>query len=145
MKMTVRGIIFFGIYIFLITLPLDTALLANPTRVPKPFIVEIAVGAGFVGFSLMALEFALISRIKAAAQPFGEDSLQLFHNIMGVVALVLLLVHPILLVFNGYPANCWLNPFASCGNLATTTASLAVYALLLLVVTSIWQKRLRIP
>jgi len=50
MKMTVRGIIFFGIYIFLITLPLDTALLSNPSRVPKPFIVKIAVGAGFVGF-----------------------------------------------------------------------------------------------
>ena len=145
MKMTVRGIIFFGIYIFLITLPLDTALLANPNRMPKPFIVEIAVGAGFVGFSLMALEFALISRIKAAAQPFGEDSLQLFHNIMGVVALALLLVHPILLVFNGYPANCWLNPFASCANLATRTASLAVYALILLVVMSFWREKLRIP
>jgi predicted ferric reductase len=129
----------------LITLPLDTALLSNPTRIPKPFIVEIVVGAGFIGFSLMALEFALISRIEAAAQPFGEDSLQLFHNIMGVVALGLLLVHPIILVFSGYPANCWLNPFASCGNLATTTASLSLYALILLVVTSIWQEKLRIP
>lgn len=145
MKMTVRGIIFFGLYFFLITLPLDIALLANTTRFAKPFIVEVAVGAGFIGFSLMALEFALISRIEAASQPFGEDSLQMFHNIMGVVALGLLLFHPIVLVFNGYPANCWLNPFASCGNLATTTASLAVYALLLLVFTSIWQKQLRIP
>ena len=145
MKMTVRGIIFFGLYFVLITLPLDIALLANTTRVPKPFIVEVAVGAGFIGFSLMAMEFALISRIEAASQPFGEDSLQLFHNIMGVVALGLLLFHPIILVLNGYPANCWLNPFASCGNLATTTASLSLYALLLLVVSSLWQKRLRIP
>ena len=145
MKMTVRGIIFFGLYFFLITLPLDIALLANTTRVPKPFIVEVAVGAGFIGFSLMAMEFALISRIEAASQPFGEDSLQLFHNIMGVVALGLLIFHPIVLVLNGYPANCWLNPFASCGNLATTTASLAVYALLLLIISSIWQKQLRIP
>jgi predicted ferric reductase len=87
MKMTIRGIIFFGIYIFLITLPLDTALLSNPNRVSQPMIVEIAVGAGFVGLSLMALEFALISRINAAAQPFGQDALQLFHNIMGVVEL----------------------------------------------------------
>lgn len=99
MKMTVRCIIFFGIYFFLITLPLDTALLSNPTRVPKTFIVKIAVGSGFVGFSLMALEFALISRINAAVQPFSEDSLQLFHNIMGVVALGLLLVHPLILIF----------------------------------------------
>ena len=106
MKMTVRGIIFFGLYFVLITLPLDIALLANTTRLPKPFIVEVAVGAGFIGFSLMAMEFALISRIEAASQPFGEDSLQLFHNIMGVVALSLLLFHPIVLVLNGYPANC---------------------------------------
>lgn len=144
MKMTVRGIIFFGIYIFLITLPLDTALIANPQRVGKPFIVEIAVGAGFVGLSLMALEFALISRLKAAAQPFGQDALQLFHNIMGVVALALLLAHPLILVFNGYPANCWLNPFASCGNIATQTASVALYALIFLVVTSIWRKSFRL-
>ncbi|UCD98549.1 MAG: ferric reductase-like transmembrane domain-containing protein [Chloroflexota bacterium] len=145
MKMTVRGIIFFGIYIFLITLPLDTALLSNPARAAKPFIVEFAVGAGFIGFSLMALEFALISRIEAAAQPFGEDSLQLFHNIMGVVALGLILLHPIILVFSGYPANCWLNPFADCGNLATRTASLSLIALILLVGTSLWRKNLRIP
>lgn len=145
MKMTVRGIIFFGIYIFLVTLPLDTALLANPDRVTQPLLVEIAVGAGFVGFSLMALEFALISRINAAAQPFGQDALQLFHNIMGIVALGLLLVHPILLIIHGYPANCWLNPFASCGNSATITASLALYALILLIMTSIWRKTLHIP
>ena len=64
---------------------------------------------------------------------------------MGVVALGLLLVQPLNLIFSGYPGNCWLNPFASCGNLATTTASLSLYALILLVVTSIWQKKLRIP
>ena len=45
------------------------------------------MGAGFVGFALMSLEFALISRIEPAAEPFGEDSLQLFHNLMGMVAL----------------------------------------------------------
>ena len=99
--MTVRGIISFGLYFFLVTLPIDIGLLANTTRVPKPFIVELAVGAGFFSFSLMALEFSLISRIDPASQPFGEDSLQLFHNIMGVVALGLLIFHPIVLVLNG--------------------------------------------
>jgi predicted ferric reductase len=64
---------------------------------------------------------------------------------MGVVALGLLLAHPILLIIYGYPANCWLNPFASCGNSATVTASLALYALILLIVTSIWRKTIRIP
>jgi len=144
MKMTIRGIIFFGIYVFLVTLPLITALIANPSRTPGTLLVNIAVGAGFIGYSIMALEFALISRIKAAAQPFGQDALQLFHNWMGVFALVLLLVHPILLIISGYPANCWLNPFAGCGNQATVTASLSLYALIFLIGLSIFRERLGI-
>jgi predicted ferric reductase len=142
--MTVRGIIFFAIYIFLLTLPLDTALIANPNRVPGSLLVNIAVGAGFIGYSLMALEFVLISRIKPAAQPFGQDALQLFHNWMGMLALFLLLLHPILLVISGYPADAWLNPFSSTGNAATRTASLSLYTLVLLVLTSIFRQQLRI-
>lgn len=140
MKMTVRGIIFFSIYVFLVTLPLSTALISNPSRTSTTFLVNIAVGAGFIGYSIMALEFALISRIKAAAQPFGQDALQLFHNWMGIFALILLLAHPIFLIFSGYPASCWLNPFAGCGNQATVTASLSLYALILLIGLSIFRE-----
>ena len=98
MRMTVRGIIFFGIYLFLVTLPLGTALISNPSRTPGTLLVNIAIGAGFLGYSLMALEFALISRIKPAAQPFGEDALQLFHNWMGVFALLLPAFGPFFLI-----------------------------------------------
>jgi predicted ferric reductase len=102
------------------------------------------VGVGFVGLALMCLEFALISRIKMAAQAFGEDSLQLFHNLMGMVALLYLLAHPILLIVTGYPANCWLNPFAGCANAITRAAALALCGLSLLVGLSVWRKKLGI-
>jgi predicted ferric reductase len=90
----------------------------------------------------MATEFLLIARIKPAAQPFGEDALQLFHNIMGVVALVFLLAHPIFMIISGYPAICWLNPFSDCANSITIPASLALYGLILLVVSSVFRKQL---
>ena len=144
MILIVRGIIWYGLYLFLILLPLVTAMLAQPARAAQPFLVELAVGAGFVGFALMSMEFALISRINAAAQPFGEDSLQLFHNLMGITALGFILAHPILLVISGYPAGCWLNPFAACANVATQTAALALYLLLALIIISVWRKQLRI-
>lgn len=144
MILIVRGIIWYGLYLFLILLPLLTGMLAQPDRASQPFLIELAVGAGFVGFALMALEFALISRVNTAAQPFGEDSLQLFHNLMGMTALGFILAHPILLVIAGYPAGCWLNPFAVCANVATQTAALSLYLLLALVITSVWRKRLRI-
>jgi predicted ferric reductase len=144
MLLIVRGIIWYGLYLFLILLPLLTAALSDPTRASQPFLVELAVGAGFVGFSLMALEFALISRINAAAQPFGEDSLQLFHNLMGMVALGFILIHPLLLIFAGYPAKCWINPFSSCANIATRTAVISVIVLLMLVGSSLFRKKIRL-
>ena len=127
MLLIVRGIFWYGLYLFLILLPIAMATVAAPARAAQPFLVEVAVGAGFVGFSLMALEFALISRIEAANEPFGEDSLQLFHNIMGTVALIFVLAHPVLLIVSGYPANCWLNPFSACANIATQTAFFSVW------------------
>jgi predicted ferric reductase len=144
MALIVRGILWFGLYVFLALLPLATAVISNPNRGQGPLIREIAVGAGFVGYALMALEFALISRVKAAALAFGEDALQLFHNLMGMVALLLLIAHPILLIHYGYPANCWLNPFAGCANAATRTAALSLYVLILLVGLSVFRKRLGI-
>ena len=144
MILIARGIIWYGIYLFLILLPLLTGMISNPDRISQPLLVEIAVGAGFIGFSLMALEFALISRIEAAAQPFGEDSLQLFHNLMGVVALSFVLAHPLLLFVSGYPVSCWLNPFSACAHIATQTAFLSVVILLLLIGLSLWRKQLRI-
>ncbi len=139
-----RGIIWYGLYLFLILLPLATALIANPDRAAPSFLTSLGIAAGFIGFALMSLEFSLISRIESAAEPFGEDSLQLFHNIMGVTALAFILAHPTLLILSEYPANCWLNPFSACANTATITASLSVYVLILLIVTSIFRKQLRI-
>ena len=118
-----RGIIWYGLYLFLILLPLGTALVSNPDRAAPSFLTSLGIAVGFIGFSLMALEFSLISRIESAAEPFGEDSLQLFHNIMGVTAhWHFILAHPILLIISEYPANCWINPFAACANTATITA-----------------------
>lgn len=144
MRIMLRGILWFGFYLFLILLPLVTALVFRSARNSPSLLVEIAVAAGFVGFALMALEFALISRVKGAAGAFGEDSLQLFHNLMGVVALGFILAHPLLLFVHGYPLGCWLNPWAACANQTTATAALALYAVLLLVVTSLWRKKLRL-
>jgi hypothetical protein len=93
MTLIVRGAVWFGLYLFLILLPQATAALTGPARVSPGLLGEIGVEVGFVGLALMCLEFALISRIKAAAQAFGEDSLQLFQNLMGMWEGRLKLIH----------------------------------------------------
>ena len=68
----------------------------------------------------------------------------MFHNSMGILALLFVLAHPILLIVAGFPARCWLNPFASCANISTQTAVLSIIVLLLLIGSTIWRKQLRI-
>ena len=74
MGLMVRGILWFGLYLFLVLLPLATAVLSFPNRLSPSPIVAVAIGAGFVGYAVMALEFALISRIQGATAAFGEGS-----------------------------------------------------------------------
>ena len=71
MATIIRGTLWFGLYVFLALLPLGTAIAANPNRTDPPLLLGLAIGAGFVGLSLMALEFALISRVTPAAGAFG--------------------------------------------------------------------------
>jgi predicted ferric reductase len=144
MRLIARGAIWFGLYLFLILLPLVTAAIFRPDSLSPSTLTEIGVGLGFVGFAIMATEFALVSRVSAAADAFGEDSLQLFHNLMGTIALAFIVAHPLLLVARDYPASCWLNPFSECANRSTITAAIALFAVLALVITSIWRKQLRI-
>ena len=124
MTLIIRGIIWYGFYLFLILLPLVTARWRSRHAQRSPFWSSWPWAPALWGLSLMSMEFALISRINAAARPFGEDSLQLFHNLMGITALGFILAHPILLGISGYAIGCWLNPFAACATVATQTAAL---------------------
>ena len=60
----------------------------------RPFLVEFSIGLGFVGLSMLALQFALIARFKAVAAPFGIDALLQYHVQITFVALAFVLAHP---------------------------------------------------
>ena len=53
----------------------------------------ISVALGFVGLTLMGLEFALVARFRPVAAPFGSDALVQFHRQIGLVGLAFALVH----------------------------------------------------
>jgi predicted ferric reductase len=54
--------------------PLAIVALANPPQ-SRSFLVEFSVALGFVGLSMMGLQFGLVARFKAVAAPFGIDAL----------------------------------------------------------------------
>jgi predicted ferric reductase len=140
-NLLVRGLIWFGLYVVLTLLPLGVAWWERPWEAPRPFLVEASVATGLLALPLMVFQFALVSRLRPASRPFGTDSLMQFHAQMGLVALAAVVLHPVLLLGHGVGFRAW-NPFA--GPLLFQAGAIALWATLLLVVTSVYRRRLRL-
>jgi len=139
----VRAILWFGLYLFLIVFPLMVGANWPGAAAGRPFWMQFGVACGFVAFTIMALEFALISKVQSVSSAFGQDVLLQFHRQMGMVASVLILVHAVLMFLSGYPL-AWLNPFASSNIWPMRWGVLAALAILALMVVSLGRKRLRL-
>lgn len=131
-----------GLYVVLALAPLGVALIGFDGRV-RSFWAEFALGLGFVGLSMMGLQFILTARFKGIAAPFGTDAMLQFHRQAGLVACVFVLGHVGVLVALR-PQN--LSFFDPSVNLPRAFALVTVLiALTLLVALTLLRKRLRIP
>lgn len=140
MQSAMSSVIYVGLYLLLALLPLHVAMVADPIDMARPWRLEFAVGCGFVAFSLLWLEFALVSRLRSLSDAFGTDTLVQFHRSMGIAAFLMLLLHVILLL----PDSGWqaLSPIG--GTWISQSGALAFWALALLTVSSLWRRQLGI-
>nr|WP_218681733.1 ferric reductase-like transmembrane domain-containing protein [Rhodococcus qingshengii] len=136
-----RAIAWIGLYLTVAVVPLVFALLGHsgPSR---GFLTEFSVALGFIGLSMMGMQFALVARFQTAAEPFGEDALVQFHREISYVALVFILAHPILLQVAGLDIIGLLNVGQAPWRARFAVASTVL--LLVLVATSIWRQRMKI-
>ena len=142
--MSVRGLLWLSLYLILITLPLGVAIIWPGEFADIPLLMKLGVGFGFLAFTVLGLEFSLISKIQSVASALGMDALIRFHRQMGLVATLLVIGHAAALVYNGYPLE-WLNPFGPDTTWAMRWGLIAALALLLLIFTSLARQQLRIP
>lgn len=84
-------------YAFLVLLPLVVVGALRPA-VDHGFIYTLGKNLGLVGFTIMALQFVLSARFRELERPFGLDTLFRFHKAMAILALALIMLHPVLLV-----------------------------------------------
>lgn len=131
-----------GVYLVITLLPLLILLFYAPPE-GRGFWTEFSVALGFIGLAMMALQFALTARINRVEASYGVDIILQFHRYTSIVAFGLILIHPLIL-FITEPATLQLlnileAPWRARFAVASTTA------LILLVVTSIWRKQLKIP
>ena len=106
------------------------------------FLVDFSVALGFVGLSLMGLQFLVAARSRWVAAPFGTDVLLQYHRQIGYVSLLFILAHPLLLFVAdaGYLALLDVTTAPLRAQMAVTST----IALLVLVALSIWRKQLHI-
>jgi len=86
----------FALYVVAACSPLLIALLARP-RTDHGLVSELAKNCGLLGIGLLAMQFVLPTRMRPVTRVFGLDSVMIFHRSMGLFALALLLIHPVLL------------------------------------------------
>ena len=127
-------------YVAVAVSPLFVALIdLEPGR---GFVVNFSVALGFVGLTMLGLQFALVARFRRVAAPVGIDRLLEFHKQIAYVAVGLVLLHPILLFLKSDRFLRLLDvpdaPWRARGAVASTLALLALVAL------SVWRRRLRL-
>jgi predicted ferric reductase len=135
----VRGIAWIGVFVGICVAPLVFALVSTD-QPGQGFWTDFSVALGFVGLALMGIEFALVARVKAVAEPFGTDAVIDFHREIGYAGLLFILVHVAL-------SADWsqANPFTPSDTPALVWfGGIAAAALIVLVATSVWRRRLRL-
>lgn len=63
------------------------------------FLISLADNFAISGFMILLLQFVLASRARWMESPFGMDIILRLHRVMGTLAAVLLLLHPVLLAW----------------------------------------------
>jgi predicted ferric reductase len=134
-------VLWLGAYVVLVGLPLGVAA-AGDVPPGRGLWLEFAVGLGFVGFAMMALQFALTARFRWIAPTFGLDTLLQFHRQAAIVSLVMVLTHPLILFVVEPEYLEYLNPLSSFVRAAALWAVLG--ALLVLVGSAIWRPQLHL-
>ncbi len=139
MTSVVRGIVWLGVFVGICVAPLVFALMSTD-RPGQGFWTDFSVALGFVGLALMGIEFALVARVRPVAEPFGTDAVIDFHREIGYTGLVFVLVHVAL-------SADWsqANPFTPSDTPAVVVVgAIAAGALVVLVATSVWRRRVRL-
>ncbi len=95
-KYIIQGTFWILVYLFLVCAPLLLLLIGEKPEGRK-FRRELSVALGFAGLAMLSLQFVLTARFKRIKAPYGADIVYHFHRQVSLVALMLILVHPLLL------------------------------------------------
>ena len=139
MTLAVRAVLWVMAYLGAVLAPLVFAVI-GASQPDHDFWTDFSVALGFVGLTMMGLEFVLVARVRPLAAPFGQDALLQFHRQIGYVGLAFVLVHfAISAKWNELTLTDALH-----APLLVWFGMAALLALIVLIVTSVWRQPLRL-
>ena len=137
----VSGTVWIIVYLLFVLAPLF-ALLVGPLPPARDFWTELSVAIGYVGLAIMGLQFGLTARFRYVTDPWGEDVIYHFHRRISLVAVGLVIAHPIILFVVRPELLALLNSFQAPWR--ARFAALSTYSLIALVVMALWRTKLNI-
>jgi predicted ferric reductase len=138
---TLRGSVWLLVYLFFVLAPLF-ALLFGAHPPARDFWTEFSVAIGYSGLAIMGLQFGLTARFRYVTEPWGEDVIYHFHRQISLIAVALVIAHPIILFIIRPELLRLLNSFAAPWR--ARFAALSTYSLIAIVVMALWRTRLRL-
>jgi predicted ferric reductase len=142
LRYTIHGTVWVILYLFFILAPLF-ALLAGSLPPARDFWTEFSVALGYSGLAIMGLQFGITARFRYVTEPWGEDVIYHFHRQISLLAVGLVVVHP-LIMFTVQPELLAVPRYSEVP-LGAIFAFVSVFSLLALVVTALWRAKLKIP
>src|SRR5579872_2042516 len=138
---TRRGAVWIIVYLLFILSPIF-ALLTGSLPPARDFWTEFSIAIGYAGLAIMGLQFGLTARFRYVTAPWGEDVIYHFHRRVSLIAIALVIAHPIILFVVRPELLVLLNSFTAPWR--ARFAALSVYSLIALVVTALWRVELKI-
>jgi predicted ferric reductase len=137
----VRATVWIIIYLLFILAPLF-ALLAGSLPPTRDFWTEFSVTIGYAGLAMMGRQFGLTARFRYVTDPWGEDVIYHFHRQISLIAVGLVVAHPLLLFVVRPELLALLNSIQAPWR--ARFAALSIYSLIALVGMALWRVKLNI-
>lgn len=141
MRHVLYGALWIGLYFLIVVAPL-LVLMIGPVPPGRGFWRELSVGFGFVGLSMMGLQFFLTGRFRHITSPFGIDVVYHFHRQISLIALLFIFLHAFILIITSPGEFSWINPVSA--SLSTLAGMAGLVVMILLVVLSLKRKFFRL-
>lgn len=137
----IKGTLWVSLYLSITLAPLFVALIGMEDE-GRGFWPEFSVALGFVGLTMLALQFILTARFSTIEAPYGIDIIIEFHKQISLVACLFIVIHPAILMFTDTSNLELLNPIKA--PFRAQMGVLAVVSLIVMVFISIFRKELKL-